>query len=287
MSAAPFRLLRPVRQTTCTVFASPHSGRDYPAAFLRQSVLDEREIRTSEDAFVDQLLGSVPRFGAPLLVADVPRAYVDLNRACDELDPALVEGVARRGHNPRVSSGLGVVPRVVAGGKPIYRGTIARSEAEGRIDRCWHPYHAQLLALLDETRTRFGEAILLDVHSMPHEAIESIASLGVRRPEVVLGDRFGASAGGDIVDRIEAAFQAAGLRVMRNAPFAGAYVVQTYGRPSARLHAVQIELDRSLYMNEREIRPNGNFAGFRRVLDGVLAEIASLGAPGSQSLAAE
>ncbi len=122
---------------------------------------------------------------------------------------------------------------------------------------------------------------------MPHEAIESIASLGVRRPEVVLGDRFGASAGGDIVDRIEAAFQAAGLRVMRNAPFAGAYVVQTYGRPSARLHAVQIELDRSLYMNEREIRPNGNFAGFRRVLDGVLAEIASLGAPGSQSLAAE
>ena len=277
MSASPFELKLPERRTTSVVFASPHSGRAYPAAFLRASVLDEKTIRTSEDAFVDQLLSAVPTFGAPLLSAVVPRAYIDLNRAQDELDPALVEGVRPVAHNPRIASGLGVIPRVVAGGKAIYRGKITRAEAEDRINAWWRPYHDRLHALMEDTRDAFGEAILIDVHSMPHEAIESIAATGARRPDVVLGDRFGATADQKIVDRIEAAFESAGLRVMRNAPFAGAYIAQTYGRPGRHLHAVQIELDRSLYMNEQEIRPNGNFHGFRRLLSAVLKEIASIG----------
>ncbi len=277
MPAQAYTLTMPVRLGTSVVFASPHSGRQYPPSFLRSSVLDERTIRTSEDAFVDQLLDCVPGLGAPLLAAVAPRAFIDLNRASDELDPALVEGTRISAHNPRISSGLGVIPRVVSGGRAIYRGKMTLAEAEARIADWWTPYHSQLQLLLDAARARFGEAVLVDFHSMPHEAIDQVPLGGSRRPEIVLGDRYGAAAGASVVDRIEAAFHGAGLRVMRNAPFAGAYITQAYGRPSRRQHAVQIEVDRSLYMNEQDIRPNGNFSGFKRVLAGVLAEIADIG----------
>jgi N-formylglutamate amidohydrolase len=277
MPTQAYTLTMPMRLRTSVVFASPHSGRQYPPSFLRSSVLDERTIRTSEDAFVDQLLDCVPGLGAPLLAAVAPRAFIDLNRASDELDPALVEGIRMSAHNPRISSGLGVIPRVVSGGRAIYRGKMTLAEAEARIADWWTPYHDQLQLLLDAARARFGEAVLVDFHSMPHEAIDQVPLAGSRRPEIVLGDRYGAAAGASVVDRIEAAFQRAGLRVMRNAPFAGAYITQAYGRPSRRQHAVQIEVDRSLYMNEQDIRPNGNFNGFKRVLAGVLAEIADIG----------
>jgi N-formylglutamate amidohydrolase len=277
MTTQAYDLTLPLRRTTSVVFASPHSGRHYPAEFLASSVLDERTIRTSEDAFVDQLLDGVSALGAPLIAARAPRAFIDLNRAPDELDPALVEGVRPVAHNPRVSSGLGVIPRVVSGGRAIYRGKLSRAEAEERIATWWRPYHGRLQSLLDETRTEFGEAVLVDFHSMPHEAIDSLASSGARRPDIVIGDRFGATAHPMVVERIEEAFERAGLRVMRNAPFAGAFIAQTYGRPSRRQHAVQIEVDRSLYMNEQEIRPNGNFNGFKRLLGEVLAEITRAG----------
>ncbi|WP_136440839.1 N-formylglutamate amidohydrolase [Pacificoceanicola onchidii] len=272
--------------TSPTVFASPHSGRDYSWHFLRSTVLDERLIRTSEDAFVDRLFDCAPQFGAPLLRAGAPRAYVDLNRALDELDPALIEGVRRGGHNPRVASGLGVVPRVVAGGRAIYRGKLTRAEADARLTRIWKPYHARLQQLLDAAHDRFGESILIDCHSMPREALDSSVRNGKPRPEIVIGDRFGASAKGEIVDHIEAAFVAAGLRVVRNAPFAGAFTTQHYGRPSKGQHAVQIEIDRAIYMDEVTIRPNQNFHDFRRLLRGVIAEIAAVGRQ-DQTLAAE
>lgn len=286
MARAPYHLTMPERRRTGVVFASPHSGRDYPVQFLRASVLDERTIRSSEDAFVDTLLDGVPALGAPLLAATAPRAFIDLNRAADELDPALIEGVRLAAHNPRVASGLGVIPRVVAGGRAIYRGKMSRDEAEARIDACWRPYHDCLGDLLESARGQFGEAILVDMHSMPHEAMDSIAASGARRPEIVLGDRFGAAASGHVVDRIEAAFERAGFRTLRNAPFAGAYITQTYGRPARGFHAVQIEIDRALYMNEREVRPNGNFMSFRRTLHTILSEIAEIGR-GEMPLAAE
>jgi N-formylglutamate amidohydrolase len=273
----PYHLTMPEPRLTSVVFASPHSGRHYPADFLRSSVLDERTIRSSEDAFVDQLLDTVPMLGAPLLAATAPRAFIDVNRAADELDPVLIEGVRLVAHNPRISSGLGVIPRVVSGARAIYRNKIALTEAETRLATYWYPYHACLRELLDGALDRFGEAILIDVHSMPHEAMDSIAASGTRRPEIVLGDRFGVAAGSAVMDRVQAAFDRAGLRVVRNAPFAGAYIAQTYGRPASNVHAIQVEIDRALYMNEREIRPNGNFLGFRRVLAAVLAEIAEIG----------
>jgi N-formylglutamate amidohydrolase len=287
MPMVAYRLHAPARRDTCIVFASPHSARDYPAWFLRASELDALTLRSSEDAFVDQLFASAPRHGAPLLLAGAPRAFVDLNRNADELDPALIEGVRHAGHNPRVAAGLGVIPRVVAGGRAIYKGKMPRAEAQQRIDSIWRPYHAALAAEMDRTHAMFGRAVLIDCHSMPHEAMDGTVRTGARWPDVVLGDRFGASAAGDITDRIEEAFTAAGLVVARNTPFAGAYVTQTYGRPARGHHAVQIEIDRALYMDETTIRPSAGFAAFQTLLEGVVAQITDIGRPASMPLAAE
>ena len=287
MLNSAFQLARPETRTTSVVFASPHSGRDYPPSFLRQSVLNQNQIRSSEDAFVDLLFESAPRHGAPLLTAHAPRAYLDLNRGPDELDSALIEGVRRNPHNPRIASGLGVVPRVVANGRAIYRGKISLEAAHQRIARFWRPYHDQLQTLLDESRNTFGEAILIDCHSMPSEAVEHVGPPGSARPDIVLGDRFGATAAGEIVERVEAAFASAGLRVARNMPFAGAFITQHYGRPSRRQHALQIEMNRALYMNERRLEPNPNFDAFKSLLENVVAEIAAIGAPEADRLAAE
>lgn len=287
MPQTAYHLNMPETVRSCVVFASPHSGRVYPERFLRRTVLDAQTIRTSEDAYVDRLFDCAPEFGAPFLHAGAPRAYVDLNRARDEMDPALIEGLRRVGHNPRVASGLGVVPRVVAGGRAIYRGKLTRAEADQRITRIWDPYHAQLRDLLDESRERFGETILIDCHSMPHEALDGTARQGRRRPEVVIGDRFGASARSEIVEQVEAVFAAAGFVVARNAPFAGAFSTQHYGRPSRHQHAVQVEIDRALYLDEARIVPNAAFESVRDVLRSVVADLAQLGPSLPQRLAAE
>ncbi|MCB1367128.1 MAG: N-formylglutamate amidohydrolase [Rhodobacteraceae bacterium] len=277
MQRVPHILTMPEKQTTACVFASPHSGRDYPWSFIRDSALDEHVIRSSEDAYVDALFASAPAHGAPLLAATVPRAFVDLNRAPEELDPALIEGVRQRSHNPRIASGLGVIPRVVAGARSIRSGKITRIEAERRLDLYYHPYHAELTNLMEATRRDFGRAILFDCHSMPHEALAATAYAFDQRPEIVLGDRFGAACGQEILEAVEAIFRDAGLRVARNLPFAGAHITQTYGRPSAGFHAIQIEIDRALYLDEARIEPGPDFEAFREVLDAVIGKLADLG----------
>ena len=288
MTSVAFRVIEPDICTTGTVFASPHSGRAYDRRFLARSVLDERTIRSSEDAFVDLLFEAAPKYGAPLLLADVPRAFVDLNRAPDEFDPAVIDGVRSGFHNPRVSSGLGVVPRVVANGRAIYRGKLTLDEARARIRTCWRPYHDRLQDLLDTARHDYARALLIDCHSMPHEALEHARGAKGGTPEVVLGDRFGAAAAPDVMDAVEEAFTNAGLRVARNTPFAGAFVTQYYGRPSRRQHVVQIEIDRALYMNEVTITPTADFASLQRVIEDVIAQLCMIGrnAP-SLPLAAE
>lgn len=287
MSSPAFTLTRPDRRETPVIFSSPHSGREYPPSLLSRSALDQHSIRSSEDAFVDRLFAHAPLAGAPLIVARAPRAYIDLNRASDELDPALIDGVMRAPHNPRVNSGLGVIPRVVANGRAIYRGKLGLREAQMRIDRLWHPYHDALRALIEESHAQFGQAVLVDCHSMPHEAIETHARPGQPRPEVVLGDRFGAAAGRDVIEAVEAAFAEAGLRVARNAPFAGAYIAQAYGRPSRRQHVVQIEIDRALYMDEARITPRDDFDAFAGLMAGVVLRIAEFGRRAAMPLAAE
>ena len=287
MSQNAFKLYRPDVRRTSVVFASPHSGRDYNQDFLRRAVLDATQIRSSEDAFVDLLFSAAPDHGAPLLTALAPRAFLDLNRGPDELDSALIEGVRRNAHNPRIASGLGVIPRVVANGRQIYRGKISLTEAHGRIAHYWRPYHDQLQTLLDESINAFGEAILIDCHSMPNEAVENVGPPGSARPDIVLGDRFGATASPQIVERVEAAFAAAGLRVARNMPFAGAFITQHYGHPVRRQHAVQVEINRGLYMDEGKLAVRSDFDEFKALLAGVIAEVAAIGAAEAEQMAAE
>jgi N-formylglutamate amidohydrolase len=287
MTAESYHLALPLRRDTSVIFSSPHSGRSYTPEFLELTQLDGKSIRSSEDAYVDLLMETATSFGAPLITAQIPRAFIDLNRAVDELDPSVIEGISRGMHNPRVSSGLGVIPRVVANGRAIYRGKISQGDAQARISRFWHPYHTALRRLIEQSHNSFGEAILIDCHSMPHEAIEAHVRPGQPRPDVVLGDRFGAAAGRDVMDRVEAAFASAGLRVVRNAPFAGAYITQAYGRPLQSQHVLQVEIDRALYLDERHVEPSPDFAAFRDLMAGVIAEITEIGRAAEIGLAAE
>lgn len=287
MPKVSYHLVHPTARTTSVVFASPHSGRDYSWSFLRKTVLDAHTIRSSEDAYVDRLFEYAPEVGAVFLKAGAPRAFIDLNRGSDELDPALIEGVARKVLSPRIATGLGVIPRVVANGRSIYHGKMPLEEAQARIDTYWRPYHSTLLRLLKENHARFGQAILVDCHSMPREAVAQLTNRRKGRPEVVIGDRFGAAAAPEIVDQVDEIFSTAGFRVERNTPFAGAYMVQTYGRPSRNQHAIQIEIDRSLYMDEEKIEPNEDFNRVRSTLRKVIAQIAEIGMPKQTSMAAE
>lgn len=271
------RIFEPETAPGGVVFGSPHSGRHYPPDFLAAARVDPLTLRSSEDAYVDLLLADAPRQGAALITTDVPRAYVDFNRADTELDPALIDGAPRSGLNPRVGSGLGVLARVVAGARPIYARKLTLAEAQGRLDQYWYPYHMALSDLLDRQRECLGGVLLCDVHSMPSEALQAGLIRNARRPEVILGDRYGAACGPDLMNEVEAIFRGAGLRVARNAPFAGAYILQRYGRPETGFHAVQIEIDRALYLDERRVVPGARFDGFRLLMSGITAALARLG----------
>ena len=273
----PFFLWRPRRLDSAAVFSSPHSGREYPAALRARSRLSYTGLRASEDAYVDDLFRPVVDYGAPLLAARAPRAFVDLNRGPEELDPAIVDGVRATGLNPRVAAGLGVVPRIVAEGRPIQDGKISLREAQERI-ASWHrPYHDALSGLLSAAERRFGFAILFDCHSMPSDALRSTPRVGGKRPDIVLGDRFGASAGRDILDATYAAFTAAGFTVTCNAPFAGGHITQRYGRPGRGRHAIQIEIDRGLYLDQGIVRRSDDYDDFAEKLAMVLPSLASIG----------
>ncbi len=282
----PFRLIEPTGSAGGAVFSSPHSGRAYPSDFVRAARLGATELRASEDAFIDRLFEAAPDFGAPLIAATAPRAYVDLNRAPDELDPAVIEGVRATGINPRVAAGLGVIPRVVAEGAAIYSGKISRGEAAERLSRFHAPYHEALGGLLRRARMRNGRALLFDCHSMPSDALKSAPRVRGRRPEIVLGDRFGAAAADWAMAMAQAAFEDAGFAVARNTPFAGGYITQRYGRPGQGVHAVQIEIDRALYLDEAKIEPGPGFDSLARALRPVIAALAAA-RPEERALAAE
>ena len=286
MGEAVYSLTAPEALRSCAVFSSPHSGAVYPRAFLDAIDLGPLQVRSSEDAFVDELFAAAPACGAPLLAARVPRACIDLNRAADDLDPALIAGASRRFLNARIAAGLGVIPRVVGEGRPIMQGKLTLAEAQRRIDDYWHPYHDRLRALLAESRRRFGAAVLFDCHSMPHDALNAAPAVRGRRPDVVLGDRFGVSCERWVTEAADQGFTAAGFAVARNTPFAGGYITQAYGRPGEGVHALQIEIDRSLYMDEARIERRPEFATVAAAVGRVVAELAALG-PRPLSVAAE
>jgi N-formylglutamate deformylase len=267
---------------SCAVFSSPHSGAEYPESFLRESCLTPLQLRSSEDAYVDRFIGET--LGAPVIKARLPRAYVDLNRAADELDPAVIQNIGSQPGNPLIAAGLGVIPRVVANGRAIQLGKMKRAQAQARLDAGYHPYHTALSGLIEAQRQRFGACYLFDIHSMPHSALPS--GLLNRRPEIVLGDRYGTTCGQWLSDTVAAFFTDAGFVVARNAPFAGGYITRHYGAPDHGVHVLQIEIDRSLYMNEARVEQHRNFEDIRQRIAGIFTQIAGI-SPCTQSLAAE
>lgn len=267
----------PTHQTTCIVFSSPHSGRNYSESFLKNSLLETPQIRTSEDAYVDELFSCVTNFGASLLAAVAPRAYVDLNRHSDELDSAVISGINRGLTNARILSGLGVIPRVVARGSVIQSGKMSMEQAQERLDTVYYPYHQKLKKVLNQTHLTFGKSILIDCHSMPRRATSHIVVGEGRGPDVILGDRFGASCSKTITNQVENVFINQGFTVSRNIPFSGAYILQNYGCPSLNQHAIQIEINRSLYMIEETVEKSENYHCIRNRLQKVIEELVLIG----------
>jgi N-formylglutamate deformylase len=268
-------IVEPVSLTSGVVFALPHSGRDYGVSFLNQSILDQLSIRSSEDAFLDQLIDGIEKYGAPKIIANAPRAFIDLNRSTDELDPALISGIKNNIKNPRISSGLGVIPRVVSHGKEIYRGKLSFEQAQSRIKYYWKPYHTDLSNLLQRSQSVFGQSLLIDIHSMPHEAV-SMQSSFIKPPEIVVGDRFGMSSDPEFTNLVISILKQHDFRVAKNTPFAGAFITKHHGKVKKRIHALQLEIDRSLYMDEEKISPNSEFEELKTRLFPALIQISSL-----------
>jgi N-formylglutamate amidohydrolase len=256
-----FKLSRPHAAITPLVFASPHSGRLYPRDMMDAAALDADAIRRSEDAFVDKLAGSAPVFGIPLISACYARAYIDVNREPYELDQAMFEDRLPAYANvrtARVAAGLGSIARVVAEGQEIYRRKLTFADACARIDHVHRPYHAALQALIEDAKRRCGFAVLIDWHSMPSAAARG-GGAQIRGSDVVLGDRFGAACAPALSCLLDDQLTALGYRVSRNAPYAGGHTTAFYGRPAAGVHALQIELNRGLYLDEASLEPAKGF----------------------------
>jgi N-formylglutamate amidohydrolase len=251
------------------VFNSPHSGRSYPESFIAASRLDRMSLRRSEDCYVDEWLDGVARFGCPLVKANFPRAYLDVNREAYELDPLMfaepLPGYVNT-TSPRVAGGLGTIPRIVSETEEIYRHPLTFAEADARIRSLYVPYHRALDRLLDDARGRFGAALLIDCHSMPSTAAGSSVGEATFRPDVVLGDRHGASCWPALTEFVETLLEARGYRVARNKPYAGGYITQAYGHPAAGFHALQLEVNRALYVDEAVLAKH---AGFERLREDV------------------
>lgn len=257
----PIRVREPTVRSVPFVFASPHSGRVYPGSFLEQAVAPLTVLRRSEDAYVDRLFAEAPAFGAPLIEALFPRVFVDPNRHPWELDPAMFDEPLPDVAGPtssRAAAGLGVVPRLAADGRLIHRRRLTLSEAVDRVEQYYQPYHERLRGEIAATKERFGEAFIIDCHSMP--------AASARGADIVLGDRYGASCSRAFVANAEAHFRALGFAVVRNRPYAGGYTTEHYGRPARGIHALQVEINRGLYLDERSVRPARGMTALSRAL---------------------
>ncbi|MGZ5917059.1 MAG: N-formylglutamate amidohydrolase [Methyloceanibacter sp.] len=271
----PFEVARPTPLKAPFVFNSPHSGRVYPRAFLSASRLDALTLRRSEDAYVEELFAFVADMGAPLLYAHFPRAYLDVNREPYELDPALFrDGLPHYANTQsvRVVGGLGTIARIVSESDEIYREPLTVGAALERINRLYTPYHATLRALLLEAEAAFGLAVLIDCHSMPSSPM---ADQSGGRPDFVLGDRYGASCNAELTRLAAAQLRALGYAVALNKPYAGGYITEHYGRPQLGRHALQVEINRALYMDETTFERSAGFDGLKRDLERMARALAA------------
>jgi N-formylglutamate amidohydrolase len=289
-----FEILAPLAWTAPAVFNSPHSGRVYPAEFLASARLSRAALRKSEDCYVDELFEACVDFGAPMLRVHTPRSYIDLNREPYELDPRMFAGVLPGYVNTaslRVAGGLGTIPRVVAEGEDIYRSRLNFADALTRIETTYRPYHRTLTALVDEVVRNTGSVLLVDCHSMPSSAASHIVPAQAQGADAVLGDRFGVSCGEAVSSFVEGLLRAEGLKVSRNKPYAGGFITRSHGAPVSGRHALQIEINRALYMNETTLEKSPGFtplqAALRRMTAKLLGGLDHLLAPPLRQLAAE
>jgi N-formylglutamate amidohydrolase len=268
-SAEPLTLIMPRHHFAPVIFTSSHSGRAYSQAFLAAARLCPLSLRRSEDCFVEELFGAAPDHGAPLLSANFPRAYCDANREAWELDPAMFTDPLPPWVNttsPRVGAGLGTIARVVASGEPIYKGKLSFAEAERRIMTCWRPFHEALRGLIADVKARFGYCWLIDCHSMP--SASQMRRISGRPVDFVLGDLHGSACASRATRFVEAHLLGQGFVVRRNDPYAGGFITAHYGRPADGVHVLQIEIARSLYMNEAAIERLPTFASVQaRITD--------------------
>ncbi len=272
----PFDVLEPKNWRAPVVFNSPHSGRVYPRDFLATTRLDLSTLRRSEDSFVDELIAGVVERGYPVMRAHFPRCYVDVNREPYELDPRMFSGRLPSFANTRsmrVAGGLGTVARVVGDAQEIYDQRIAVDEALQRIESLYKPYHRALRRLFTQAQRDFGAGILVDCHSMP-----SAAGGKDDRPraDIVIGDRYGTSCVPIVAETVEQTLRALGYSVSRNKPYAGGFITEHYGNPVAGAHAIQVELNRALYMDERRYDRSENFATVAQDLETLAEEIAQI-----------
>ena len=238
---------------TSLILASPHSGRQYPPPFCEMTKLSEQQLRIGEDAYIDQLINPLSKFGIPILTAKFPRCFVDVNRGPDELPPEYgpLHLTGKKPVSSRARAGLGVVPSRITHDLEIYKRPLSYIQAKNRIERLYRPYHAQLTHLLNSAQTRFGRALLIDCHSMPGRGPN-----GDKRADIILGDRFGKSCDNQITNDMERVFRSLGYSVVRNHPYAGGYVTHHYGNPDMGVDVIQIEFNKDLYLNPATLEPH-------------------------------
>ena len=286
--APAFAVDEPAAHTLPFVFNTGHSGAVYPPDFIAASRLDPLSLRRSEDAHVERLFAPVVALGAPLLRANFPRAFLDVNREPFELDPRMFEGRLPPFANTRsmrVAGGLGTVPRVVADGQEIYARRLPVGEATARIEGLYKPYHRTLRDLIQRTARSHGHCVLIDCHSMPSSSLGRDSEV---KADIVLGDRYGTACAPSVIDGFEAAFRTRGYRVVRNKPYAGGFITEHYGEPNLGRHALQIEVNRGLYMNEASLAMTPGFSDLVAALTSVVAEVANdLGDLAPRRMAAE
>ncbi len=272
----PFQVTEPENLTVPVVFNSPHSGSQYPAAFVASSKLDPKTLRKSEDALIDELFLPVVGMGAPLVKVNFPRAYLDVNREPYELDPSMfIETLPDYVNctSLRVAGGLGTIPRVVSETEEIYAHRLNFSQAEDRIRDLYLPYHRCLGGLLDAVHRTFGVVLLVDCHSMPSAGFADDSLKLKNRPDIVLGDRYGSTCNPDTVYFLESGFRAAGYSVTRNKPYAGGHITQAYAKRTEGRHTVQVEINRALYMDEDTLLPHDGFIALRSDLGKIMGSL--------------
>ncbi|MFW8644362.1 N-formylglutamate amidohydrolase [Rhizobium beringeri] len=284
-----FEVHEPVSQTIPFVYNSPHSGRIYPPEFIAQSRLEGIAIRRSEDHYVDELFGSAVALGAPLLAANFPRAYLDVNREPYELDPRMFDGLLPPYANVnslRVAGGLGTIPRIVAENMEIYARRLPVQEGLDRVEAVYKPYHAALRRLIARTHVQFGFGVLIDCHSMPGNV--RVAG-STARPDFIIGDRYGTSASAELSRAAIAILEEMGFAAIRNKPYAGGFITEHYGRPSRGLHALQIEVNRAIYVDELTLEKREDFAAVADAVTDFMRQMAEYVEKfaGERALAAE